>query len=522
MPERITTDVIDRLRPLVALVAQGYAKRLSGLRHCDIRVEADEGLGTYAENGSAKSSGEERGFSFGVRVLAEEGGAVAPGYYGRTLGAADVDRMGQVLREGVRHAHKRARASASHKAASRQRFGKLGEALYDSALAPVEAHVDTIPAVYEQDPRQLSMADVSRQVAEVSKAMAGVSDKVVHNGIGAFSILTRDLLCSSNGTNIDHSYAQTEGFVFVMANGEQGPMEQYDFTGHQRGWEIMERGYIHPYITLPSLMDFSLGLARMTVETADAPPLPSSVGEVTVVTDPHYNTLLVHEIVGHPSELDRAMKMEAGYAGRSWLLSSLRDTQVGQRVGSPLVNAVSDATIEGYGNFPYDHEGTPSRRVWHIRNGIFEEFLNSRQTAAIMGVAPNGGYRANDAAMVPLIRMTNTFFLGGDSDPETLVKEVDHGYYVKGNRVPSIAESRENFRISAMQVYEIDHGELGRLYRDGAVMADSKDYFMHVDGVGNDFLMYPVPNCGKGQPMQAKRMGNGGPTMRSVARVVGP
>ena len=522
MPDRITTDVIDRLRPTVAQVAQSYAKRLSGLRHCDIRVEANEGLGTYAENGSAKGSGEERGLSFGVRVLVEEGGAVAPGYYGRTLGAADVDRIGRMLREGVHHAHERARASASHKAASRQRFGVLGEALYDSALAPVEAHVDTIPAVFEMDPRQLSMAAVTQQVADVSKAMAGVSDKVVHNGIGAFSVLTRDLFCSSNGSNIDHTYAQTEGFVFIMANGEHGPMEQYDFTGHQRGWEIMDRGYDQAHIRLPSLMDFSVALARMTVETADAPPLPSSDGDVVVVTDPCYNTLLVHEIVGHPSELDRAMKMEAGYAGRSWLLNSLKDTQVGHRVGSPLVNAVSDATVEGYGNFPYDHEGTPARRVWHIRDGIYEEFLNSRQTAAIMGVPPNGGYRANDAAMVPLIRMTNTFFLGGDSDPETLIKEVDHGYYIKGNRIPSIAESRENFRISAMQVYEIEHGELGRLYRDGAIMADSKDFFMNVDGVGNDFLMYPVPNCGKGQPMQAKRMSNGGPTMRSVAQMVGP
>jgi len=187
-----------------------------------------------------------------------------------------------------------------------------------------------------------------------------------------------------------------------------------------------------------------------------------------------------------------------------------------------LVNAVSDATIEGYGSFPYDHEGTPARRVWHIRDGIFEEFLNSRQTAEILGVAPNGGYRANDAAMVPLVRMTNTFFLPGESTPEDLVKDVEHGYYVKGHRVPSIAESRENFRISANQVYEINHGELGQLYRDGAIQADSKDYFTHVDGVGTDFKMYPIPNCGKGQPMQAKRMGNGGPTMRSMAKVVGP
>ena len=82
-------------------------------------------------------------------------------------------------------------------------------------------------------------------------------------------------------------------------------------------------------------------------------------------------------------------------------------------------------------------------------------------------------------------------------------------------------ESRENFRISSRKVYEIVDGQLGQLYRDGGIAADSRNYLMNVDAVGNDFLIYPIPNCGKGQPMQTKKLGNGGPTMRSRARVVG-
>jgi TldD protein len=191
-------------------------------------------------------------------------------------------------------------------------------------------------------------------------------------------------------------------------------------------------------------------------------------------------------------------------------------------VASPLVSAFSDPTMEGYGHYLYDHEGTPARRVDHVRHGVYQEFLNSRQTAAILGVEPNGSYRATEASLVPLIRMSNTVFAPGDRDPKDIIREVDRGYYVVGHRIPSVAESRENFRISAMKVYEIRNGELGRLYRDGAVMSDSRDYFTRVDAVGNDLRLFPIPNCGKGQPMQAKRMGNGGPTMRSVARLVGP
>src|SRR3989454_8281904 len=84
--------------------------------------------------------------------------------------------------------------------------------------------------------------------------------------------------------------------------------------------------------------------------------------------------------------------------------------------------------------------------------------------------------------------------------------------------MPALAESRDNFRIPARRVYEIRNGELGRLYRDGGIMADSRDYLMNVDAVGSDFRLYPIPNCGKGQPMQIKKLGNGGPTMRSRDR----
>ncbi len=90
-----------------------------------------------------------------------------------------------------------------------------------------------------------------------------------------------------------------------------------------------------------------------------------------------------------------------------------------------------------------------------------------------------------------------------------------------GHRTPSIAESRENFSISAQKVYEIRNGQIGQLYRGGGMTADTKDYLMKVDAVGKDFRLFPIPNCGKGQPMQTKQLGNGAPTMRSRARLTG-
>ena len=240
-----------------------------------------------------------------------------------------------------------------------------------------------------------------------------------------------------------------------------------------------------------------------------------------MVSDPHYNTLLGHEIVGHPSELDRGLKMETAYAGRTWLLKDLNDTMVGKQIGSPLLNAYSDPALPGYGHYRYDHEGVLARRVDHIVNGIFVGFMNSLQTASIFGGEPNGHWKATDPELVPLIRMSNTVFGVGNDDPKDLVRDVENGYYLSGHAIPSISESRENFRISARKVWKIESGELTTLYKKGGMMADSRDYFMNISGVGTDFRLYPIPNCGKGQPMQTKKLGNGGPTLRSRAKITG-
>jgi TldD protein len=427
----------------------------------------------------------------------------------------------EILREVIQQAYRRARTSADCKADARGKFGSLGEALADTRLHPVEVRQDTVPAVFEVDPRAVALADIVRFAADVSRQVGASDPRLEYNYVSAFTQLSRELFASSEGALIDQTFALTQGLAHVVAVADGVSQEAYDVLGHQRGWEVLVRGVHDPLMRFPDFPAFALALAGEAAELASAPPLPSIDGDVTVVTDPHYNALVAHEIIGHPVELDRALKLETAYAGRSWLLRGLDDHQVGRRVASELVTAYSDPSLPGYGQYAYDHEGTPARRVVHIDRGIFQGFMNSRQTAALFGGVPNGHWKATDASLVPLVRMSTTVFAGGTADPARILGEVEHGYYLCGHRIPSIAESRENFRISARKVFEVDHGRLGRMYRDGGIQADSRDYLMNVDAVGSDFRLYPIPNCGKGQPMQTKRLGNGGPTMRSRARVTG-
>ncbi len=513
-------EVIDRLRPLARDLLRDTSRRLPHLAYADLRLEVVECKAASAENGAPKFSGDDYRLALGVRVLAGDR-AVAPGYVGLVLGAADLPEIERIIRDALERAWRRATVNAEMKADARGKFGALGASLADLRLHPVEVREDTVPATYEIDPRSVTLPAMVAQVTDISRRLSALDPRMGYNYVGILTQLSRELFASTEGALIDQAFALTQGGVSVVAVGDDNSQDLYDVLGHQRGWEILERGVSEPLMRFPPFTDFAVALAREAVELCQAPVLPTSDEPVVVVTDPHYNTLVSHEILGHPTELDRALKMETAYAGRSWLLRGVDDHQLGRPIASPLVSAFSDPSLPGYGHYRYDHEGTPARRVVHIDRGVFTGFMNSRQTAALFGGAPNGHYVATEASLVPLIRMSNTVFAGGDRDPGEIVREVDRGYYVSGHRTPSIAESRENFRISARGVREIRNGELGRLYRDGGIAADSRDYLMNVDAVGRDFLLYPIPNCGKGQPMQTKRLGNGGPTMRSRARVLG-
>jgi TldD protein len=513
----ISIDVIDDIRGIAEELARSFAESRTHCRYADIRVEAGESRGGYAEDGKPKGGWEDYNFSAGIRVIAEDGSR-APGYWGRVLGASDLPRMEDILAAGLSTALARARANGREKARVRDRLGPLGRSLWDTELAPVEICRDTVVEPYEIDPRSIDCGEVTRYCREISAEIHALDPAIKFNYLLAFTGLFRELFVSSEGASVDQTFPITQALPFVVGVGEKAKQDHFRDFGEQAGWEAAVHG---KNCYGKDLRAFALDLARDVLELLEAPPLPSTDRDVVVVTDPSYNALLVHEIVGHPTEADRALKCETAYAGRSWFYAGLQENQVGRRVASEQVTAFSDPLLPGFGHYRYDHEGTPAKRVVHIERGIFRGFMNSRQTAAIMGTEPNGSYLATDAMYVPLIRMSNTVFAPGDRDPRDILSEVEHGYYLVGERIPSIAESRENFRITAIKTYEIRNGKPGRLYRDGGITSDSRDFLMNVDAVGNDFTIFPIPNCGKGQPMQSKRVGNGSPTLRSRARLTG-
>ncbi|MBN1419164.1 MAG: TldD/PmbA family protein [Planctomycetes bacterium] len=507
---------LDRALEMLPELLERIVLARPGCRFADVRLTAVESVSADAEDGAPRDAGKDGRAGMGIRVIGGEP-IPSPGYIGVPVGRPDLERFPGFVEEAFDIAWRRARANARAKARLRESLPDVAGNLEETRLAATSPILDRYIVRLEEDPLALDPRALATRVAEASRSVAAC-DGIAFNAIWAGLWIERHLYVSSEGSAIDQVFPFALCDYFLVATGPEGPYEMDDHLGNQGGVEVFDRG---ANVRGATIEDYAMRLAAEAVETARAPSAPGDLGEVTVVTDPNFNSLLVHEIVGHPVEADRAVKMETAYAGRTWLYRSPQDNWLGKRIAASLVTAYSDPSLPGFGHYKYDHEGTPGRKIIHIDRGVFHGFMNSRQTAAILGEEPNGHYVATSPVLVPLIRMSTTVFGRGTSDPARMVSEVDDGWYLEGMRIPSIAESRENFRITARRIWRIERGEKTHLYRDGGMMADTRAYLASVDAVGKDFEIHPISNCGKGQPMQLRRLGNGAPTMRGRAVLTG-
>src|SRR5207245_702899 len=211
----------------------------------------------------------------GVRVLAGDR-ALAPGYLGLARGAADVEDLPRVIRDALERAYRRALVNAEMKADAREKFGPLGAALADTRLHPIDALEDTVAAVYERDPRAMRIEDILAYTVDISRQVAAVDRRLTYNWIATLTQLSRELFASSEGSLIDQAFALTQGSCSVVGLSGAVSQDLYDVVGHQRGWEILERGVDEALIRFPAFPEFCLGLAREAVALSQPPALPTS------------------------------------------------------------------------------------------------------------------------------------------------------------------------------------------------------------------------------------------------------
>ena len=237
--------------------------------------------------------------------------------------------------------------------------------------------------------------------------------------------------------------------------------------------------------------------------------------ETTVIMNPDFVALLTHEILGHPSEADRVLGKEMAWAGGAWWKE-----KIGEKIASENLNVFDDPTIKNsLGWYFFDDEGVETKKTPLIENGILKKHMQNRETAQIFNTSPTGNMRASNYRFMPLIRMACTCIENGEWKVDEMIKGVKNGYMISNMKIPSIDMKRHNWSISCQYAEKIEDGEIKDLKRDVIITGTAPKFFGSIDACGNDFTVRPITNCGKGDPMQSMKMGNGGPTIRGIATV---
>ena len=253
---------------------------------------------------------------------------------------------------------------------------------------------------------------------------------------------------------------------------------------------------------------FAQEAARQAIVQLDAVEAPA--GETTVVLGPGWPGVLLHEAVGHGLEADFNRKGTSAFSGR-----------IGQQVASPLCTVIDDGTIrDRRGSLNVDDEGNPTQRNVLIENGILRGYLQDQLSSRILGERPTGNGRRESYEHIPMPRMTNTFMLPGESDPQEIIRSVSRGLYCVSFGGGQVDITNGNFVFSASESYLIEDGKLTRPVRNATLIGNGPESMRHVSMVGNDLeLDEGIGICGK--EGQSVPVGVGIPTVRIDRMTVG-
>jgi TldD protein len=371
-------------------------------------------------------------------------------------------------------------------------------------LAPVEPLTATWSTRVQEDPFTVSLDEKVALLMEASRRMQAVKGLAFGEAILDF-YRRRTSFASSEGAAIQQTITNSGGSIAATAIGD-GEMQRRTFPGSSRGG-LLAAGY-ERVRTLP-LVQEAERVASEAVGLLSAKDCPSEV--TTLILDGEQMMSQVHESVGHPLELDRVLGMEEAYAGTSFVKLEDRGTL---RYGSDKVTLVADATSDGgLGSFGFDDEGVPAQRVVLVENGVFQDFISSRETAPVLGdgAASAGAMRADGWQNLPLIRMTNINLEPGEGTLAEIIGDTKDGLFMTTNTSWSIDDKRVNFQFGCEVAWRIRDGRLTEMYRNPNYTGITTEFWGSCDAVGGreEWAMWGTPNCGKGQPGQVARVGHG-------------
>jgi len=435
----------------------------------EVFVEDRQAIGASLDDGRVEelSSGRDRGA--GIRVVVGE----TTGY----AHTADLSEKGLML------------AAEAAAAVARESGGTRTVALTPSD--PSRPYDVTIL------PEEVTKARKIELLARADDAARAAGSAVTQVSAGYGDSRRRILVANSDGVLVTDDQVRSRFSVSCVAVGDTGMQTGFESAAFTVGFELFDT------VDVEEIADIA---ARRALAKLSARPAPS--GEVPIVLASGSGGILFHEACGHGLEADHIAKDASVYVG-----------QVGSQVASPLVTLVDDGTIaREWGTFAVDDEGRPAQRNVLIEDGILTDYMWDYLRARQEGRTSSGNGRRQSYRDLPMVRMTNTFLVDGDSDPAELLAQTPTGVYVAKLGGGQVNTTTGDFVFGTVEAYLIENGELTEPLRDANLIGNGPETLRRIDAVANDFATSPG-TCGKDG--QSVPVGTGQPTLRITGVTIG-
>ena len=385
-----------------------------------------------------------------------------------------------------------------------KRFSKIRHAEVKLVpIKPTKAHWTT---PIQKDPWKLSAKQKTEPLLEAEKLL--LTNSWIDSTSGALEFTRKNVtFVSSEGSWIEQTHYRTGGWIageaWIESKGTREKMKRSwpGPTGRFRaqGYEAIED------LKFPKE---ALRLAQELKELKKSPEAPH--GTFDLILKGSVLALQLHETFGHASESDRVYGYEDNFGGRTFLNPGLSG---GFPVASAFVNLASDASLSlGTGSFAYDDEGVPARKVEVLKQGIFKDYLTSRETAFFLNQTESSANMvAENWSHYPLIRMTNLSLLPGKGSLAQMIRETKNGILIDNELSWSIDELRLDFQIGGEMGYLIQKGKIRGLVRFPIYHGNTLDFWRSCDQVceKKEWGFWGFSDCGKGGPYQEAFTGHG-------------
>ena len=305
---------------------------------------------------------------------------------------------------------------------------------------------------------------LDRRVVQVSATIAASHQEVV--------------ILRADGPDVSDSRPMVRMNVSVIV--EQDGQRQTGYVGG--GGRFGLNGMLEPTHWKP-LAEEALRIAVLNLAA-----IPAPAGVMDVALGAGWPGILLHEAIGHGLEGDFNRKGTSAFAGL-----------MGQRIAAPGVTVLDDGTIPNRrGSISVDDEGTASGKNTLIEDGILVGFMQDRQNARLMGVAPTGNGRRQSFAHAPMPRMTNTYMLGGTVDPKDMVTDIKNGIYAVGFGGGQVDITNGKFVFSCTEAYLVKDGKVAAPVKGATLIGDGATALRQIRAIGNDMQLDDgMGNCGK-------------------------